>query len=96
VQRNESLKVARHRRDISRNQNAASLCCDLQNFLIRGAIGEHDGSTAKVDRRFPSPQSSSDFRVQVGVGLEAKAQARFTGLSLFARSKRSTMSDGRG
>lgn len=96
MKRNESIKVIRHCRDISRNQNAAGARCDLQDVWIRSAVWEHARCSAKIDRRFPPLQCSPDFRVKVGVGLKTEVQACFTDFSFFARSKRSIISGGRG
>ena len=94
--RNESLKMAGHGVDISRHQHATGVRRDLKNFRIRSTVRDHASSATKIDGRFPSPQASSDFRIQIGVGLETKAQAGFTDFSLFARSKRSIISGVRG
>jgi len=96
VFRNESLEMIGHRGDISRHQNAISVRGELKNFWIKRAVRDHTGGTAKIDRRFPPPQPSSDLRIQVRIGLETEAQAGFTDLSLLARSKRSIMSGVRG
>jgi hypothetical protein len=96
MQRNESGKMIRHRRDVSRNQHAIILRCDLQNFWIGSAVCDHAHSIAKIDRGFPPPQSSPNLRVQVGIGLETDAQGCFSSLSRFACSKRSIMSGVRG
>jgi len=79
-----------------RHQNATRLGGDLKYLRIRSPVWDDAAGAAKIDRRFTPPQPSTDFRVQVSIGLKTEAQASYTDLSLFARSKRSIMSGVRG
>jgi len=60
---NESGKMVWHGRDVSGNQHATITRSDLQNFRISSAVRNHSQGSAKIDRRFPAPQSSPDLRI---------------------------------
>lgn len=92
----ETSEVKPHGSHIAGDENPAGICSDAQDLRIRSPFWKHSSGGSEVNGRLPSPQPSSDVRIDIGVGLKRKPQVRLADLSFFTRSNRSIISAGIG